>query len=71
MAKAKEVAALLAAVDDLLRIDDEAGLFDEPGASWDDGDGYIDSDFPSASEELKAVIERLRALRAEVRAQEW
>jgi hypothetical protein len=63
-----EVAALRAdrdrmraAIVDLLRIEEDAGLFDTPGEYWDEGDGYIASNSETASAELKAVLARLRA----------
>jgi hypothetical protein len=49
------------AVKDLLRIEEDAGLFDTPGEHWDEGDGHIASNWETASAELEAVLARLRA----------
>lgn len=56
-------AALLTAVDDLLQIEENCGLWDVPGEYWDDGEGYIAANEARTSPELQSVIARLRVQR--------
>lgn len=50
-------------VDEFLDFIEENEIFDIAGGCWDEGDGYIATDYPEQSTELKILLNRLKTLR--------
>lgn len=50
-------------VDEFLDFIGKNEIFDIPGGCWNEGDGYIVTEYPEQSTELKTLLDRLKLLR--------